>query len=82
MSDKDDQLSSLSGAVIFTMLNLANGFLQIPLSEEAKKKTAFVTEDESAQFQRTPIGLRGALREFQRFMNILFRELKETGVVR
>lgn len=69
MPDIDCQLSVLSEGNIFTALDLSNGFLQIPLSEEAKDKTAFVTEDETARFERMPFGLCGAPGEFQKLMN-------------
>lgn len=47
MPDVDSQLGALSHGVIFTTLDLSNGFLQIPLTPEAKDKTAFVTEEAS-----------------------------------
>jgi len=46
MPDVDSQLGVLSHGVIFTTLDLSNGFLQIPLTPEAKSKTAFVTYGE------------------------------------
>jgi len=49
MPDIDRQLSVLSEGNIFTALDLSNGFLQIPLFEEDKDKTAFVIEDETAR---------------------------------
>lgn len=38
------QSSTLAGGIIFTTLDLSNGFLQIPLSPKAKDQAAFVTE--------------------------------------
>lgn len=81
MPDIDRQLSVLSEGNIFTALDLSNGFLQIPLSEEAKDKTAFVTEDETARFERMPFGLCGAPGEFQKLMNLIFRELMNKNIV-
>lgn len=46
----DLQMENLAGSSIFAVLDLANGFLQIPLSDEAKEKTAFVTPDDTGQF--------------------------------
>jgi len=60
MPDIDDLLSRLAEGRIFTTMDLSNGFLQIPLSEEAKEKTAFVTEETTARFERMPFGLKGA----------------------
>ncbi|KFM63209.1 Retrovirus-related Pol polyprotein from transposon 17.6, partial [Stegodyphus mimosarum] len=41
----------------------------IPLTEEAKLKTAFVTPDNTGQFERMIFGLANAPAEFQRLMN-------------
>lgn len=43
----DDGLEELFGAVIFIVLDLKQGYLQIPLTETAKEKTAFITPDET-----------------------------------
>lgn len=51
MPDVDAQLSELADGRIFTTLDLSNGFLQIPLTDETKEKTAFVTEDTTAKFE-------------------------------
>jgi len=67
--------------VIFTTLDLANGFLQIPLTPAAKEKTAFVTEETTAKFERMPFGLKGAPGTFQKLMGIVFNDLKSEGVV-
>jgi len=62
-------------------MDLSNGFLQIPLSEEAKEKTAFVTEETTARFERMPFGLKGAPGTFQRTMNAVFKELLYQGLI-
>jgi len=49
MPDVDEQLGALAGGTIFMTLDLSNGFLQIPLTEQAKDKTAFVTENVTAR---------------------------------
>jgi len=81
MPDVDTQLGALSHGVIFTTLDLANGFLQIPLTPAAKEKTAFVTEETTAKFERMPFGLNGAPGTFQKLMGIVFNDLKSEGVV-
>lgn len=81
MPDVDSQLGVLSHGVIFTTLDLSNGFLQIPLTPEAKDKTAFVTEEATAKFERMPFGLKGAPGTFQKLMSIVFKDLKSDGVV-
>lgn len=42
----NEHLETLHGDKIFTTLDLASGYLQVPLTESAKEKTAFVTLSE------------------------------------
>jgi len=81
MPDIDGQLSTLAEGAIFTTMDLSNGFLQIPLSPQAKEKTAFITEDTAAKFERMPFGLKGAPAIFQRMMSTIFEKLKNDGLV-
>ncbi|XP_022168087.1 uncharacterized protein LOC111032163, partial [Myzus persicae] len=81
MPDVDSQLGALSHGVIFTVLDLSNGFLQVPLTPAAKDKTAFVTEESTAKFERMPFGLKGAPGTFQKMMGIVFENLKKDGVL-
>ena len=68
----DDGLEALHGATIFAVLDLAQGYLQIPLTEEAKEKTAFITQDETGQFERAIFGLMNAPFYFAKLMKIVF----------
>jgi len=81
MPDVDSQLSKLANGRIFTTLDLSNGFLQIPLTEDAKEKTAFVTEETTARFERMRFGLKFAPTTFQRLMAVIFKDLSEAGKV-
>lgn len=40
-----DMLDRLSGNNMFNVLDMANGYLQIPLSQESRHKAAFTTPD-------------------------------------
>lgn len=55
--------------------------MQIPLSEQAKEKKFFVTEETVVKFERMPFGLKGVPGTFQRLMSIVFKDLREAGVV-
>jgi hypothetical protein len=59
-----EQLESLADSRLFTQLDLASGYLQIPLTEEAAMKTAFIMADTTGQFNRMPFGLSVAVAEF------------------
>jgi len=62
---------------MFTTLDLASGYLQVPLSESAKEKTAFITPSESGQFERMVFGLVNAPYEFSRLMQRVLHPLKD-----
>lgn len=72
---------TFSRGTYFSTLELSNGFLQIPLSDDAKLKTAFVTEETTAKFERMPFGLKVAPGMFQKVMNVVFQDLRDAGLV-
>ena len=53
----DDSLNFLSGQAWFSTLDLASGYWQVRLSENAKPKTAFATHSGLFQFAVMPFGL-------------------------
>lgn len=72
MSSVDESLAKLGRSTIFTKLDANSGFWQIPLDEESKLLTTFVTPFGRFCFNRLPFGITSAPEVFQRAMsNIL-----------
>jgi hypothetical protein len=70
-----DILDKLGRARYFTALDCASGFLQVPIAEEDRHKTAFSTSQGHFEFKRMPFGLKSAPSTFQRMMNTILVEL-------
>ncbi|CAK1597933.1 unnamed protein product [Parnassius mnemosyne] len=69
----EDQLDCLGGNSYFTSLDLASGYYQIPMAEDSKHLTAFVTPDGLFEYNRMPFGLANAPSVFQRAINTMLR---------
>ena len=64
-------IESLEGAKYFSILDLARGYFQVPISEGDKKKTDFRTPSGLYEFNRMPFGLKGASATFCRILSLV-----------
>ena len=72
----DESIDYLAGAKYFCTLDLAAGYWQVPLDDEAKLKSAFVVPGGLFEFQVMPFGLCNAPSTFQRLMETVLAGLQ------
>ena len=71
----EDLFAALSGGKIFSKLDLAHAYQQIPLDENSKKYTTINTSKGLFQYERLPFGVSSAPAIFQRTMDCLLQGL-------
>lgn len=81
LPNTEELIDKLSTFRVFSLLDLTSGFWQIPLTEEAKSKTAFVTDDNQYQFKVMPFGLCNSPSTFQRIMQKVLKDLPTTPYI-
>jgi len=75
MPNIEDILDALGGNSIFTTLDLASGYWQVPIAEEDRHITAFRTQSGLYEFNAMPFGLTNAPATFQRAMDVILSGL-------
>ena len=75
----DEVLAQLSGATLFSKLDANSGFWQIPLAEQSRLLTTFITPEGRFCFNKLPFGISSAPELFQKRMKAILEGLE--GVV-
>ena len=71
----NDIAPKMAGATVFSTLDAASGFFQVPLQEDSKKLTTFITRFRRYCFQRVPMGISLGPEVFQTKMKELLTGL-------
>lgn len=71
----DDLIANVGDAKVFTKIDLSKGYWQIPVIDEDREKTAFVTTSGQYQFRVLPFGMVNAPALFTRMMRSLLHGL-------
>jgi hypothetical protein len=79
--DIKSNLSLMAGSRYFTLLDIENAYWNIPIREEDKDKTGFVTPFGSFRYERMAFGLSGAPSTFQLVMDAILIGFKDVEVL-
>ncbi|KAJ8356857.1 hypothetical protein SKAU_G00196510 [Synaphobranchus kaupii] len=71
----DELLSSLRGATVFSTIDLASAYHQVPLHEDSRDLTAFITHEGLFRFLWVPYGLSSVPSAFQKIMATILQGL-------
>jgi transposase InsO family protein len=71
----------MAGSKYFTLLDIENAYWNIPIKEEDKDKTGFVTPFGTYRYERMAFGLSGAPSTFQRVMDAMLVGLRDVDVL-
>ena len=72
----DDIVPKLAGATMFSKLDAASGYWQLPLDEESALLTTFITPKGRYCFRRLPFGISSASEIFQREMTRIVNDIE------
>ncbi|XP_072169909.1 uncharacterized protein [Diadema setosum] len=70
-------IDELGKAKFMTTIDLTKGYWQVPLTKEARKKSAFITPFGLFEFNVMPFGMQGAPATFQRLVDQVLRGVNE-----
>ena len=81
MTRTDFFFDALHGKSVFSILDAARGYHQLPIAEDDRWKTAFLTQRGLYQYKRMPFGLKNVPLQFQCFMDSVLGSLRWTSAL-
>ncbi|WP_292992087.1 reverse transcriptase family protein, partial [Nitrosomonas sp.] len=76
----EDIFDKLKGAKVFSNLDLASGYHQVPLTEAASDASAFITPEGHFQFNVLPFGIHSAPPAFQKMMEHVLKDCIQQNI--
>ena len=76
----DDLIDSIGTSTFVSTIDLLKGYYQIPLTDSARKISAFITPEGLFEYTVMPFGMTNAVATFQRLMNNLVSGLDGVNV--
>lgn len=78
MPDPEEIFAKIGRSVYYTKIDLSKGYYQIPMREEDKNLTSFITPDGLFRFKVMAFGMINSAATFNRMMRMLLKNLKHT----
>lgn len=81
MAKIEENINRIRNNKIFIVLDMMNGYHQVPIKESCRHLTAFVTPSGHYQYRRMPFGLTNAPAVFMRLVDILIRTTNNKNII-
>jgi hypothetical protein len=81
MQRSDEMFEALAGKQVFSSLDAARGYHQIPIDRQHRWKRAFITHRGLFEYNTMPFGPKTAPAVFQRFMDGILGKLRWTAAL-
>ena len=73
------KMKNLGKEIMFTVIDLRNGYYSISIRPEKRDMTSFIVSEQQLKYRRLSQGLKTAPSDFSSFMSIVFSKLKLKG---